>query len=78
VARHAGSVHALYENVRQADPEERSMLAELGAGSVEQAVNWYADHGRITAAPDRDQALEQTVAAWVDDVSEGRESTMMA
>ena len=78
VNRHTGSVHALAENVRQADPEERTMLGQLRAGSVEQAVNWYADHGRINTAPDREQALEQTVAAWVDDLSEGRESTMMA
>jgi hypothetical protein len=78
VARHTGSVHALRENVRQANPEERTMLAQLRAGSVEQAVNWYAEHGRITTAPHREQALEQTVAAWVDDLSQGRESTMMA
>jgi ATP-dependent exoDNAse (exonuclease V) alpha subunit len=78
VARHTGRVHAPRENVRQADPEERTMLAQLRAGSVEQAVNWYADHGRITTAPDREQALEQTVAAWVDDLSEGKESAMMA
>jgi ATP-dependent exoDNAse (exonuclease V) alpha subunit len=78
VDRHAGSVHALRENVRQADPEERTMLAYLRAGNVERAVNWYADNGRIDTAPDRDQALEQTVAACVKDLSEGRESTMMA
>ena len=78
VSRHTGRVHALRENVRQADPQERAMLAQLRAGSVEQAVNWYADHGRITTAPDREQALEQTVAAWVDDLSEGKESAMMA
>jgi conjugative relaxase-like TrwC/TraI family protein len=78
VARHTGTVHALRENVRQADPEERTVLAQLRAGNVEQAINWYAEHGRINTAPDREQALEQTVAAWVEDLSEGRESTMMA
>jgi hypothetical protein len=78
VARHTGSVHALRQNVRQADPEERTTLAHMRAGNVEQAVNWYADHGRINTAPDREQVLEQTVAAWVKDVSEERESTMMA
>jgi conjugative relaxase-like TrwC/TraI family protein len=78
VDRHTGSVHALRENVRQADPEERTMLAHLRAGSVEQAVNWYADHGRITTAADREQALEQTITAWANDVSGGRRSTMMA
>jgi hypothetical protein len=71
-------VHALRENVRQADPEERTILAHLRAGNVEQAVNWYAGNGRIDTAADREQALEQTVAAWVEDPSEGRESIMMA
>ncbi len=51
VARHTGSVHALRENVRQADPEERAMLAHLRAGNVEQAVNWYADHGASPPPP---------------------------
>jgi ATP-dependent exoDNAse (exonuclease V) alpha subunit len=78
VDRHTGSVHALRENVRQADPEERRMLAHLRAGSVEQAVNWYADRQRIDTTPDRDQALEQTVAAWAKDVAEGKQATMMA
>jgi ATP-dependent exoDNAse (exonuclease V) alpha subunit len=78
VARHQGSVHALRQNVRQADPGERAMLAQLRAGSVEQAVNWYADHGRIAIAAGRDQALKQTVAAWANDTAEGRQSTIMA
>jgi len=78
VDRHTGSVHTLRENVRQADPEERTTLSHLRGGNVEQAVNWYADHGRINTAPNREQVLEQTVAAWVKDVSEERESTMMA
>ncbi len=74
VDRHTGSVHALRENVRQADPEERTMLAHLRAGNVEQAVNWYADHGRIDTAAGRDQALEQTVAAWAKDVADGKQA----
>ena len=78
VDRHTGSVHALRENVRQADPEERTMLAHLSAGSVERAVNWYADNGRIDTAPDREQALDQTVAAWAKDVADGKQATMMA
>ena len=78
VKRHGGTVHALMENVRQADPDERRVLAELRAGSVEQAVNWYAQQDRITTAPNREQALDQTVAAWVGDLAEGRQPTMMA
>jgi ATP-dependent exoDNAse (exonuclease V) alpha subunit len=77
VDRHTGSVHALRENVRQADPEERAMLAHLRAGSVEEAVNWYAEHGRIDTAVDREEALEQTVAAWAEDVADGKQATMM-
>jgi hypothetical protein len=68
----------LRENVRQADPEERTMLAQLRAGNVEQAVKWYADHGRIDTAVHREQALEQTVAAWAEDVADGKQATMMA
>ncbi len=78
VARHQGSVHALRENVRQADPEERAIVAQLRAGSVEQAVNWYAEHDRITTAATREQALDQTVDAWAKDVAEGKQATMMA
>jgi conjugative relaxase-like TrwC/TraI family protein len=78
VARHQGGVHALRQNVRQADPEERAVLARLRAGSVEHAVNWYADHGRIDIATGRDQALDQTVAAWAKDMTEGSQSTIMA
>lgn len=78
VNRHGGTVHALRENVRQADPQERRVLAHLRAGSVERAVNWYAEHDRITTAPNRDQALDQTVAAWATDIADGRQSTMMA
>ena len=64
VTRHQGSVHALRQNVRQADREERAILAQLRAGSVDQAVNWYADKRRITTAANRDHALDQTVQAW--------------
>jgi conjugative relaxase-like TrwC/TraI family protein len=78
VDRHQQSVHALRENVRQADPDERAILAHLRAGSVEAAVNWYAEHDRITTAATREQALNQTVAAWANDIAEGKQATMMA
>ncbi len=78
VSRHSHGLHVLRENVRQADPQERSMLAQLRAGNVEQAVNWYTDHGRIATAPNREQALDETVAAWAQDIAEGKESTMLA
>ena len=63
VSRHSGGVHVLTENVRQADPDERAVLAELRAGEVEQAVNWYAEHQRVKVAPGREEALDQMVAA---------------
>ena len=77
VSRHSGGVHVLTENVRQADPEERAVLAQLRAGNVEQAVNWYAEHDRINP-PGRDEALDQMVAAWAKDVAEGKETAMLA
>ena len=52
VSRHGGGVHVLTENVRQADPDERAVLAELRAGEVEKAVNWYAEHQRVKVAPE--------------------------
>ena len=53
VSRHRGGVHLLTENVRQADPDERAVLAELRAGEVDKAVNWYAQHaaGQGRAGP---------------------------
>jgi hypothetical protein len=78
VNRHQRSVHALSENVRQTDPEERAVLAHLRTGSVEAAVNWYAEHDRITTAPTREQALDHTVGAWAQDIADGRQATMMA
>ena len=78
VSRHGGGVHVLTENVRQADPDERAVLAELRAGEVDKAVNWYAEHQRVKVAPRRDEVLDQMVAAWAKDVAEGRETAMLA
>ena len=71
-------MHVLTENVRQADPDERAVLAELRAGEVEKAVNWYAEHQRVKVAPRRDEVLDQMVAAWAKDVAEGKETAMLA
>jgi hypothetical protein len=78
LARHTDAVHVLDENVRQSDPEERAALVELRAGNVEQAVDWYAQHDRITTAPTRDQALDGVITAWAADVAAGRDTTMLA
>ncbi len=53
-------------------PKNGPYWRQLRAGNVEQAVNWYAQHGRITTAPNRDQALDQTVSAWAKDIAEGK------
>ncbi len=76
--RHGHAVHVLGENVRQADPEERSALAELRSGQVEAAVDWYAGHGRVVAWPTRDQALDAVVEAWAADVEAGADAAMLA
>jgi hypothetical protein len=78
VSRHAGGVHVLKENVRQADPEERAVLAQLREGDVDQAVRWYAGHERVEVAPGREEALDRMAAAWAEDVAEGKETAMLA
>ena len=45
VERHGGIVHALDQNVRQHNEAEREALAELRAGDVTRAVEFYLDHG---------------------------------
>jgi len=78
VRRYRGAVHVLSENVRQIDPEERAALAKLRAGRVDEAVSWYAGHGRIAVSPDRDTALDDTVARWVADAAKGADTGMYA
>jgi hypothetical protein len=78
VGRHGDGVHILDENVRQVDRDERVALGELRAGNVEAAVGWYSNQYRIAAAPTRQGALDQTVAAWAADVEAGRDTTMLA
>jgi conjugative relaxase-like TrwC/TraI family protein len=77
-ARFGAAVHVLDENVRQHDVAERSALAELRAGEVEAAVDWYAANGRVVVAPDRDKALDAVVARWAADVKAGPQATMLA
>jgi conjugative relaxase-like TrwC/TraI family protein len=71
VRRFGGAVHVLTENVRQIDAGERAALAELRSGTVDQAVSWYAGTGRIAVSPDRDTALDATVAGWAADTATG-------
>ena len=76
--RHPGAVHHLGENVRQHDPAECEALAELRAGNVARAVEWYAANGRIAVGPDRDEAIGAMVAAWAADVADGKDTAMLA
>lgn len=78
VSRHPDAVHKLVDNRRQADPEERRALAELRAGDVTAAVDWYHQHGRIHPHPDRDACLQATVDAWVADTAIGADTAMYA
>ena len=78
ISRHRGGVHVLTDNVRQADPDERAVLAELRAGDVDQAINWYAQHQHVKVAPNREEVLDQMAADWAKDVAKGRETAMLA
>jgi hypothetical protein len=76
--RHRGLVHVLDENVRQLDPGERQALAELRAGDIATAVDWYAKHDRIRVSADRDDAIAATVEGWAADSAQGRDAVMVA
>ncbi len=78
VRRHPDVVHQLGENRRQHDPAERRALAELRDGRVADAVTWYTSQGRVHAAPDRDDALHQTVQAWAADTGAGHPTGLYA
>ena len=78
VERSQAVVHVLDENVRQADRGERRALNRLRAGDVDQAVDWYADHGRIATAPTRDEALDAMVDAWLADTRAGLDTGLYA
>jgi len=78
VRRFGGAVHVLSENVRQVDAAEREALAQLRSGKVDDAVSWYAGAGRIAVSPDRDAALDATVAGWAADVTKVSSTAMYA
>jgi hypothetical protein len=78
VSRFGGAVHVLTENVRQVDPLERAALNQLRSGDVEAAIAWYFSAGRISVSPDRDTALDATVAGWATDVCTGEQAAMYA
>ena len=78
VERHGGAVHTLTDNVRQHDAAERAALAQLRAGDVGRAVEFYVGSGRVLAAPDRDEALAQMTERWAADKASGKDTAMFA
>ena len=78
VQRFPDAVHVMRENVRQADPEERTVLAHLRAGDVGRAVDWYVRNDRVRTVHRRSDALSQVVDGWYDDVRAGVDCAMFA
>jgi conjugative relaxase-like TrwC/TraI family protein len=78
IERHQPGVWVLDQNVRQADPTEREALDELRAGSVDEAVDWMAGHGRIVTAPDRAEVIGAVVDGWIADLDAGRDTMILA
>ena len=76
--RHPDLVTTMEENVRQHDPDERAVLADLRGGRIRRALDWYVANKRIQPAPTLDDALDHVVAAWDRDVTAGRSTTMLA
>lgn len=58
----------LTENVRQQEGWERAALEELRAGSVTRALAMYRNRGRIKTAATPNEAIEDAVAQWQNDV----------
>ena len=54
----------LTDNVRQRNPWERTALAELRDGSVDQAVAMYRQHRRLIIGQDRDDTITRAVGDW--------------
>jgi hypothetical protein len=77
-ARHPDHVWTLRDNLRQADPAERSALDHLRAGSVPLAVKWYRDHGRAHPAAFQEVAIARVAKAWAAEVAAGRDSLLLA
>ena len=65
-------------NVRQHDPDERAALDQLRAGSVPDAVAWYARAGRTQIAATRTETLAAMVDAWAQDIIDGHDTALLA
>ena len=77
MTRHPELVTHLDENVRQLDPAERTAIADLRAGRIDEALTWYRTHDRIRHTPTLDDTLESMVDAWNHDIETGRSTTML-
>lgn len=78
IERHGSVVHVLDENLRQRDAGEASALAELRAGHVAAAVDWYATHDRVVIAPSRDELLDALVDRWATDALASKDTALLA
>ncbi len=78
VERHGGVVHVLDQNVRQHDEAEREALAELRAGDVNRAIEFYVDQHRVTTERTRDEALARLVDRWAADALRYQDAAMFA
>jgi len=76
--RHRDVVVVLADNVRQRDPAEARALSALRSGSVPDAVDFYAERGRLVPATTRSEAIEAAVVAWAEDRSQGRDALLLA
>lgn len=70
----------LTEIRRQREESERSMVRALASGDTRAALTWLQEHGRVHAAPDREQAMHELVRDWSRgrDVQQPREDLMLS
>ncbi len=78
ISRHRDQVQVLYENLRQADPEEARALAALRAGNVEAAVSWYRRQERIVTGKSGGEVMDRAVDAWADEVLADKDAALYA
>ena len=64
-------------NVRQREAWEREALAELRGGDVLDALDRYAEHGRVHLADSTDEVRERIVEAYLDARSSGGADVLM-
>jgi conjugative relaxase-like TrwC/TraI family protein len=76
--RFGGSVWELTENIRQPDITERAALAELRAGDIDTAVDWFARNQRIVTAADRHELYGAVIDGWLADTDRGLDTVMLA